>query len=71
MPTQVVAPYRPNLKDSEAAPLLSDGDCGPPLATPLQDHEYHEISDEEGIEEDAAEAAAQHSPLDLGKMFHH
>ncbi|XP_066140981.1 activated Cdc42 kinase-like [Euwallacea fornicatus] len=44
VPTQVVAPYRPH-KDLEAAPLL-DGDCAP-AASSLQDHEYHEISDEE------------------------
>lgn len=48
MPTQVVAPYRPH-KDLEAAPLL-DGDTqidGLNSASSLQDHEYHEISDEE------------------------
>jgi activated CDC42 kinase 1 len=44
VPTQVVAPYRPH-KDLEAAPLL-EGDHVPAPA-PLQDHEYHEISDEE------------------------
>ncbi|XP_008194423.1 activated Cdc42 kinase-like isoform X2 [Tribolium castaneum] len=54
VPTQVVAPYRPH-KDLEAAPLL-EGDHVPAPA-PLQDHEYHEISDEENT----------HSPhLDLG-----
>ncbi|XP_023312279.1 tyrosine-protein kinase PR2 isoform X2 [Anoplophora glabripennis] len=56
VPTQVVAPYRPHThKDLEAAPLL-EGDHVPAPA-PLQDHEYHEISDEENT----------HSPsLDLG-----
>lgn len=50
----MVAPYRPH-KDLEAAPLL-EGDHVPAPA-PLQDHEYHEISDDE----------ATHSPhLDLG-----
>ncbi|KAJ8971631.1 hypothetical protein NQ317_015907 [Molorchus minor] len=44
VPTQVVAPYRPH-KDLEAAPLL-EGDHVP-CPAPLQDHEYHEISDEE------------------------
>uniref|UniRef100_A0AAR5P1S0 non-specific protein-tyrosine kinase n=2 Tax=Dendroctonus ponderosae TaxID=77166 RepID=A0AAR5P1S0_DENPD len=44
VPTQVVAPYRPH-KDLEAAPLL-EGDCALTPA-PLQDHAYHEISDEE------------------------
>ncbi|XP_049821952.1 activated Cdc42 kinase-like isoform X2 [Aethina tumida] len=54
VPTQIVAPYRPH-KDLEAAPLL-EGDHVPAPA-PLQDHEYHEISDEE----------TNHSPhLDLG-----
>ncbi|XP_045470337.1 activated Cdc42 kinase-like isoform X2 [Harmonia axyridis] len=53
VPTQVVAPYRPH-KDLEAAPLLEDHI---PTPVPLQDHEYHEISDEE----------TSHSPhLDLG-----
>lgn len=53
VPTQVVAPYRPH-KDLEAAPLLEDHI---PAPAPLQDHEYHEISDEE----------TSHSPhLDLG-----
>lgn len=41
VPTQVVAPYRPH-KDLEAAPLLEG-----PTTVALQDHEYHEISDEE------------------------
>lgn len=50
-----MAPYRPH-KDLEAAPLL-EGDCVSTPA-PLQDHEYHEISDEE----------TNNSPhLDLGK----
>lgn len=50
-----MAPYRP-LKDLEAAPLL-EGDHIGPAPTALQDHEYHEISDEENT----------HSPhLDLG-----
>ncbi|XP_023030050.2 activated Cdc42 kinase-like isoform X1 [Leptinotarsa decemlineata] len=54
VPTQVVAPYRPH-KDLEAAPLL-EGDLIPAPVS-LQDHEYHEISDEENT----------HSPgLDLG-----
>ncbi|KAL1494662.1 hypothetical protein ABEB36_010228 [Hypothenemus hampei] len=44
VPTQVVVPYRPH-KDSESAPLL-EGDCVP-MPVSLQDHEYHEISDEE------------------------
>ncbi|CAG9814391.1 unnamed protein product [Phaedon cochleariae] len=58
VPTQVVAPYRPH-KDLEAAPLLLD----PPA--PLQDHEYHEISDEERGEE--LGDGESHSPgLDLG-----
>lgn len=49
-----MAPYRPH-KDLEAAPLLETDRIPPPL--PLQDHEYHEISDEEST----------HSPsLDLG-----
>ncbi|KAK9879558.1 hypothetical protein WA026_006628 [Henosepilachna vigintioctopunctata] len=43
VPTQVVAPFRPH-KDLEAAPLLEDH---VPAPAPLQDHEYHEISDEE------------------------
>lgn len=45
VPTQVVAPYRPH-KDLEAAPLL-DTDHIPLPPAPNQDHEYHEISDEE------------------------
>ncbi|XP_056634677.1 activated Cdc42 kinase-like isoform X2 [Diorhabda sublineata] len=45
VPTQVVAPYRPH-KDLEAAPLL-ESDSVPVPADLLQDHEYHEISDEE------------------------
>lgn len=58
MPTQVVAPYRPH-KDLEAAPLL-EGDCALTSA-PLQDHAYHEISDEE----------TNNSPhLDLGTFSH-
>ncbi|XP_060517638.1 activated Cdc42 kinase-like isoform X3 [Cylas formicarius] len=44
VPTQVVAPYRPH-KDLEAAPLLDSDHV--PAPAPLQDHEYHEISDEE------------------------
>ncbi|XP_050513101.1 activated Cdc42 kinase-like isoform X2 [Diabrotica virgifera virgifera] len=44
VPTQVVAPYRPH-KDLEAAPLLEGDLVSAPV--PLQDHEYHEISDEE------------------------
>lgn len=50
----MVAPYRPH-KDLEAAPLLDSDHV--PAPAPLQDHEYHEISDEEN----------PHSPhLDLG-----
>lgn len=45
VPTQVVTPYRPH-KDLEAAPLL-DSDHVPLPPAPDQDHEYHEISDEE------------------------
>ncbi|KAJ3654313.1 hypothetical protein Zmor_013508 [Zophobas morio] len=46
VPTQVVAPYRPH-KDLEAAPLLEGDRDHVPAPAPLQDHEYHEISDEE------------------------
>lgn len=45
IPTQVVTPFRPH-KDLEAAPLLEEHGNSIPVA--LQDHEYHEISDEEG-----------------------
>ncbi|CAH0557942.1 unnamed protein product [Brassicogethes aeneus] len=56
VPTQVVPPYRPH-KDLEAAPLLEGDHVHVPAPAPLQDHEYHEISDEE----------TNHSPpLDLG-----
>ncbi|KAJ8956876.1 hypothetical protein NQ318_014292 [Aromia moschata] len=54
VPTQVVAPYRPH-KDLEAAPLLEGDQVPGPM--PLQDHEYHEISDEEN---------ANSPSLDLG-----
>lgn len=51
----MVTPYRPH-KDLEAAPLL-DSDHIPLPSVSDQDHEYHEISDEE----------ATNSPhLDLG-----
>lgn len=40
----MVAPYRPH-KDLEAAPLLEVDHV--PAPAPLQDHEYHEISDDE------------------------
>lgn len=42
----MVTPYRPH-KDLEAAPLLDSGDHVPLPPAPDQDHEYHEISDEE------------------------
>lgn len=50
-----MAPYRPH-KDLESAPLL-EGDHIPLPPAPTNDHEYHEISDDENT----------HSPnLDLG-----
>lgn len=58
-----MAPYRPH-KDLEAAPLL-DGDTqvdGLNLASSLQDHEYHEISDEE------ANNSPSFLPPDLSKF---